>query len=181
MDEGEMLARAIALLGEPAHGLVEIYRESRPQETPSELLISIMSDVTRLRSIHLAERKLELGGTAPVLMYLFCWESPILNGMLKACHALDVPFVFDNVSHVPLTGDSPDRLELAANMSQRWATFARTGSPRFGQPEWPTYSMERRETVLFDWPERVAFDPRADERLAWREYFESIPDPIRPR
>jgi para-nitrobenzyl esterase len=96
-------------------------------------------------------------------------------------HALDVPFVFDNVSHVPLTGNSPERLELAANMSQRWATFARTGSPRLGQLEWPTYSTERRETMLFDWPERVACDPRADERLAWREYFESIPDPIRPR
>jgi para-nitrobenzyl esterase len=181
MDDAEMLARAIALLGEPAHGLVETYREARPREAPSELLISIMSDVTRMRSIHLAERKLQLGGTGPVFMFLFCWESPMLGGKLKACHALDVPFVFDNVAQVPLTGGSTERFELAADMSRRWATFARTGAPGGEQPDWPAYSVERRETMLFDCPSRVECDPRADERLAWRQYFASIPDPIRPR
>lgn len=72
----------------------------------------------RMHSITLAERKYEQGA-APVFMYLFRWETPVLNGRLKSCHALEIPFVFDNLAHGRrFTGESPKRFVLAEQMSE---------------------------------------------------------------
>ena len=68
----------------------------------------------------------------------------------------------------PMTGDSPDRYELAAMMSEAWIAFARNGDPNHpGLPEWPVFDADTRATMLFDVPSRVENDPRRDERLAW--------------
>jgi para-nitrobenzyl esterase len=166
MGEAEMVARARALLGDHAADLVAAYRRSQPDLPPAELLTAIMTGVTRVRSIDLAERKLA-SGSAPVYMYLFRWETPVLAGKLKACHALDIPFVFDNVTHIPLTGSDPRRVELATTMSSAWANFARTGWPGYDGLEWPEFSLPERPTLVFDTTPTVVSDPSRDERLAW--------------
>ena len=166
MDTDEMQERAEALLGDCAAGLVSAYRRSQPGLSPAELLMAVMTGVTRVRSIRLAERKSE-AGSSRVFMYLFCWETPVLDGRLRACHALDIPFVFDCVQHIPLTGQDPRRLELAAYMSSTWAEFARDGHPSHVGAEWPRFSLAKRETMLFDAAPVVVNDPSREERLAW--------------
>ena len=55
------------------------------------------------------------------------------TGGLGACHALEIPFVFDNV-HQPgvelLTGTGDDRAPLAKVMNAAWTAFARSGVAR---------------------------------------------------
>jgi para-nitrobenzyl esterase len=120
-----------------------------------------------LGSILLAERK-AAGGPAPVFMYLFTWEGNFLGNLLKASHAMEIPFVFDHPDIAPMTGDGPDRYELAAMMSGAWAAFARNGDPNHeGLPAWPAYDPDKRATMLFNVPSRVENDPARDERLAW--------------
>jgi para-nitrobenzyl esterase len=149
-------------------GLITTYRHTREGATPHDLLTGILSDVDRMDSIKIAERKIE-GGKAPVYMYLFAWESPALNGSLKACHALDLPFVFNNVEPtVGVIGDHPGRFELANRMSVAWTAFARGGNPNHqGIPSWPIYSTEKRATMIFDNDCRVENDPNREERKAW--------------
>jgi para-nitrobenzyl esterase len=149
-------------------GLIEVYRRTRPGATPHDLLIAINSDLMRNASIRIAERKIA-GGPAPVYMYLLNWESPALNGMLKSCHALEIPFVFNNVEPtIGLIGDSPERFTLAKAMSSAWAAFARNGDPSHtGIPHWPAYTKETRATMVFNVNSRVENDPRREERLAW--------------
>jgi para-nitrobenzyl esterase len=64
--------------------------------------------------------------------YLFTWESPAFGGMLGACHALDIPFVFGTV-HNPIvqtfSGGGEGAFDLSESMRAAWTSFARTGSP----------------------------------------------------
>jgi para-nitrobenzyl esterase len=101
-------------------------------------------------------------------MYLFTCESPFRGGILKSCHTLEMPFVFNNVEPIVLIGDSPDPFKLAAAFSGAWLAFARTGNPNHpGIPRWPTYDKVKRATMIFNTECRVENDPRAEERAAW--------------
>jgi para-nitrobenzyl esterase len=148
--------------------LITAYRSTRPGATPHDMLIAITSDAMRNGSIRIAERKMA-GGPAPVYMYLLTWESPALNGMLKSCHFLEVPLVFNNVDlPIGIIGDSPERFTLAKMMSGAWAAFARSGDPSHeGIPHWPAYTAEERATMIFNTECRVENDPRPEERKAW--------------
>lgn len=168
LTEEDLNSRLDRMLGERKEEILAVYKEYRPDDTPWDLYLGISSESTRLRSILLAERKSAAGG-APVYMYLFTWESNALGGLFKSSHAMEIPFVFDNPDIAPFTGDSPDRYELAASMSQAWISFARNGDPNFeGLPHWPAYDSENRATMLFNVPCKVENDPRQEERLVWK-------------
>ncbi|MGC9468421.1 MAG: carboxylesterase/lipase family protein [Anaerolineae bacterium] len=157
------------LVGGEARQILEIYRTTRPKSTPRELFTAITSDwALRMGSVQIAERKVGLG-QAPVYMYQFAWETPILDGRLGATHALELPFVWDNLAHArEMTGDLEASHPLATKMSEAWLALARTGDPNHdGLPPWPAYTPERRATMIFDETCRVMDDPGREERLAW--------------
>ena len=88
-------------------------------------------------------------------MYLFTWATPVMDGKLKSCHALELPFMWDAIDKPGLsmlTGDGPERQALADAMHAAWIAFARTGDPG-----WPRYDLDRRATKRFDIDDR---DPR---------------------
>jgi para-nitrobenzyl esterase len=167
LTETELRQRLSPLLGERTDHIIDVYRRSRPTATPWDLLIGITSEDRRLGCLRLVERKLA-AGSAPVFMYLFRWESDYKGYLFKACHALEIPFVFDNVDSLPLTGSRPDRYELAPIMSQSWAAFARNGDPNHpGLPKWPAYTLKDRGTMIFDMPCYLENDPARQELEAW--------------
>ena len=152
---------------EGIESLLKTYSRTRPGATPHDILIAINSDRMRVGSIRLAERKVS-GGPAPVFMYLFTWESPALNGMLKSCHTLEIPFVFNNMEPIGILGDSPERFSLAKRMSAAWVEFARKGDPNHeGIPLWQPYSPSKRSTMIFNTFCREEVDPNGEERKAW--------------
>jgi len=91
-------------------------------------------------------------GTAPVYMYLFNWQSPVLDGIFKSMHCMELPFVFDNIARCEeMTGGRKEAHVLADKMSRAWIQFARTGDPNHkGLPTWPKYTAENGSTMLFD-------------------------------
>ena len=111
-------------------------------------------------AINLAECQLK--SSTPVWMYQFHWETPILNGLLKSCHALEIPFVWNTLHHSgteKLTGTSSDRQKLADHMHRAWIAFARNGNPNTeGVPHWPQYEWTNRSTMVFDNESRVTSD-----------------------
>ena len=166
--EDDLNQRLDRLLGDRKDKILAVYKKHRPDATPWDLYIGITGENMRLWSITLAEAKAAAGG-APVYMYLFTWESPYMGGMFKACHALEIPFVFNNPDIAPFTGKGDDRYDLAHSMSQTWINFARTGNPNVdGMPQWPAYDRESRATMIFDVPCRIENDPRKEEREAWQ-------------
>ena len=97
-------------------------------------------------------------------VYEFAWGSPLFDGRLGACHALEVAFVFDTVDEPgggPLLGPNPPR-DLAKVMHAAWVAFARTGDPG-----WAPYRPGDRATMCFDEASSVVTDPRSARRTAW--------------
>ncbi len=171
LDEAGLLARVQDFVGESANTLIAAYRRVDPQGSPRDILLAIASDrMMRMNSIKLAERK-HAQGAAPVFMYLFTWETPALDGQLKSCHALEIPFVFDNIARSGgFIGDAPECAAIAENMSEAWMAFARDGVPAYrGLPTWPAYTPEKRATMIFDTECRVENDPGSGVRQTWSE------------
>jgi para-nitrobenzyl esterase len=109
-------------------------------------------------------------------MYLFTYQSDFLGYLFKAGHGLEIPFVFDHVDDVPLTGSRPDRYELATSMSEAWSAFARKGDPNHpGIPKWAPYTAKNRQTMLFDVPCRTEVDPYREELQAWEGFEVNLP------
>jgi para-nitrobenzyl esterase len=81
----------------------------------------------------------------------------------------EIPFVFDNIwAADAMTHGLPEAKALAAKVSSAWIAFARTGIPAAkGLPEWPTYSADRRSTMILDNDPRVENDPSHELRLFW--------------
>lgn len=169
LDEAGLRARVQAFAGPSTEVLLAAYRAAQPQASPAEIFTSIAGDrMMRVNSITQAERK-HAQGTAPVFMYLFTWETPVLDGRLKSCHALEIPFVFDNLSRATrFTGDGPECQAISDQMSEAWLAFARDGVPGAA---WPAYTPEERATMIFDRECRVENDPASGKRRAWSGVF----------
>jgi para-nitrobenzyl esterase len=157
-------------VGERAAEIVAIYRKARPRLRADEIAIAIISDQgIRAPSLLMADRKVAQHA-APVFVYLFAWETPVLGGRLRSCHTLEIPFVFGNLKSAALTGSDPARLELGEKMGRAWIAFARNGDPSHdGLPVWPAYSSGMRSTMIFDAVCRLDIDPYGVERRVWEE------------
>lgn len=120
-------------------------------------------------AIKVAEQQVTLG--APIWMYRFDWESPVFNGGLKSCHALEIPFVWNHLNKpglANLTGDSPDRQKIADLMHAAWIVFAHHGNPNTQPlPNWPAYDLENRSTMIFNTETRIEHDPASEKRMKW--------------
>ncbi len=153
------------LYGEKAGPILEAYRTAFPAAKPVEILA--YAQVPRTGAVRQAERK-AAQRAAPVYMYWFGWNTPVLDGRPRSFHASDLAFVFDNTDRcAPMTGGTIEARALAAKMSDAWVAFARTGNPNHpGLPAWPQFDAERGALMLFDNMPMVLDDPdRAARRL----------------
>ncbi|GAA0583522.1 carboxylesterase family protein [Paractinoplanes ferrugineus] len=152
-----------------APGGARSYPESFPDAGPELLDELVQSDwLFRMPSLHLAEARVAGGGRA--FLYELTWPAPGLGGALGACHGLDVPLVFGNLTSgqtAVLLGDRPgdDAIELSAQMRAAWIAFATDGDPG-----WPAYSAEQRLTRIFDIPGSVTAYPEELSRLIWQSH-----------
>ena len=145
--------------------LVEAYRKAREGKSgtsPQELFCAIETDrVFRIPAVRLADAQVARGER--VYAYLVTWESPLLGGILGACHAIDLPFVFGTVEHAELfAGSGPDAKALEGRTMDAWLAFARDGNPG-----WEPYDSERRATMFLGRECEVVTAPFEDERRAW--------------
>jgi para-nitrobenzyl esterase len=152
-----------------AASLLRTYRDHRVGASTQDIWIAMSTDgLFRIPSIRLVEAHLAHG---PAWMYLFTWASPAFGGVLKSTHALEIPFVFDNLDQpgVPLfTGDGAERQGIADRMHAAWLAFVGTGSPQHADtPAWPQYDLDRRPTMQIDAEWQLLDDPMGDERKFW--------------
>lgn len=170
LTEAEMTARVEAIAGPHTGRVIDLYKRLHPDLNPAERLIAITTDCNfRIRSLVLAQRRAALNA-APVWMYSFEWETPVLGGRLGAPHAMDVPFVFNTLDLTNATGGSQEAQALSDTMSAVWAGFARNGRPDHPAiPEWPAYDTKRRATMMFHTACRVQNDPRGEARALWQD------------
>ena len=161
---GQRLNAAIADYGLPVDETLATYRAARPDATPGELLAAIITDwYFRIPAIRLAEAHTRQRAGA-TYMYEFAWNPPTFDGRLGACHALDLPFVFDNLDKEgfeELAGPTPPQ-QVADAMHGAWVAFATDGNPG-----WAQFELARRATMRFDTTSEVVENPHTAERMLW--------------
>ncbi|MEM7080378.1 MAG: carboxylesterase family protein [Pseudomonadota bacterium] len=145
-----------------AERLVEVYQKTRATDDPETLAIAMTTDhMFRIPAIRLAEAR--LGHTDQTWLYQFDWASRVEK--LKATHALEIPFAFDNL-HQPGVdafigpGDKPQH--VAEAMHTAWIDFI-----NMGDPGWATYETDARTTMMFADASAAVRDPAPVERQAW--------------
>ncbi len=135
--------------GEETDAFLAAFAKAYPDYQPKDL---IDTDFTfRPGTIAQANVKHAQKG-ADVYMYMFAWESPIMDGILRSTHCMEIPFVFNNaVVHASMTGGGAEAQALADKMSGAWISFAKTGNPNApGLPQWPAYTPENGALMYFD-------------------------------
>jgi para-nitrobenzyl esterase len=144
--------------------LLDEYQRLFPGKDDIDLYCEIQSDwVFHVPSRRLADAQ---AAQAPVYVYSFDWPTPVMEGLLGSCHALEIPFVFDQLARMPdLVGGDPPQF-LADTMHRAWLSFMRDGT--VGAP-WPRYDADDRrilrlgavvEPVVDDFPKRSELWPR---------------------
>jgi para-nitrobenzyl esterase len=71
-----------------------------------------------------------------------------MNGILGACHALEIGFVFGTLDD-NFTGSGEEARTLSRKMQEAWASFARHGDPSCESiGNWKLYDGRRKTMVL---------------------------------
>jgi para-nitrobenzyl esterase len=168
LSEQQLRDRVIAVAGAEADAVIAAYRTALPQASPADRLIAGLTGSNFwIRTVLLAERYAARPG-APVFMYSLDWQSPVHGGRMKAHHAMDLPFVFDNPDVPDTTRGAPGARELAARIADIWIAFARHGNPNNPAiPVWPAYTTTERATMAFNDECRVVRDPDREARELW--------------
>ena len=169
LDDAAVRQRMHKAFGDAGERVFESYRARRSGMAPPELWTRLATDgVFRIPAIRLLEAQLQ---HAPVWSYFFTFASPVFGGILRSTHALEIPFVFDNLNRggaEMLTGSGAERQGIADAMHRAWIAFARHGDPNHaGLPGWPRYDLERRATMRFDTDCMLLDDPGREDRLAY--------------
>ncbi len=173
LDEAGLLKRAAGLVGEAdAAKVVAMYRAAAPGDAPMFLWSSIATDAGFTGTTYVqADRKSEQ--PAPVYVYRVDWRSPVLDGVIRSMHAVDLPFVWDNLDvSESLVGKGPRQEAMARAMSRAFAAFARSGDPNTARvgPTWPRYTEAARAVMIFDDQQKVVTEPDRDKRAYWAAF-----------
>jgi len=136
---------------------------------PEELYDVVRSDwLFRMPSLRLAEAQHAAGGVAH--LYELTWEAPGMGGILGACHGLDVPLVFGNLTvgrTALLVGEpGPEATAVSRQMREAWTGFAASGDPG-----WPRFDPrpDSPTTRLFDVEPAVTAYPEVVSRAIWTD------------
>jgi para-nitrobenzyl esterase len=118
--------------------------------------------------LHLAAAHAAGGGRAH--LYELAYRAPASDGILGACHALDVPLVFGTLRAAPdVFGDSPpqEAAEVSSRMRAAWRSMATDGDPGL-----LPFDEDQRLTGVFDVAPTLQAQqyPEERSRALWSEH-----------
>ncbi len=151
--------------GAGAYGLgpegLAVYRANRPGASPGDVLAAVVTDwFYGIPALRIAEAR--AAGTTWV--YRFDHPDRADNHGFGACHATEIPFVFDTITRDelhPLIGDTPSQA-VADTMHRAWVSFITDGDPG-----WAPYTSRTRTAALLSDKVDEVDDPSGDERAVW--------------
>ena len=145
--------------------VLQKYRAVYPQMTDEQMRIrAATAEEYWVPSTRVADAFVNGGGTA--WMYRLDYAESI--GPLRgyAHHSLELHLVWDRPS--AQVENSAAEVELAREMDHAWIAFLRGAAPASaGLPEWPEYTSNARDTMVFDIESRVEKSPQNAELRLW--------------
>lgn len=135
--------------GNRAAAIAAEWMKAYPRDPLSRALF--FADTNRSGSVTAADFKTK-SGPAPVYVYLYKWNPPVLDGIAGAWHVADVHMALYNADRVPQSfGGGEAARSMSYDVARSFVNFARTGNPgHSGLPNWPAYTSANGATLLFD-------------------------------
>lgn len=133
-------------LGEKADELIPLFRAAYPEKSLVDLAALDNSrrwgtlDYLKYRAVY---------PQAPIYTYVFSFDFPINDGT-AAWHCAEIPFAFHNTDKVALCNVPGVTEKVEDAVFGAWVNFARTGDP---SPEglcWKPFTLEEKNTMVFD-------------------------------
>ena len=140
---GKFLATFAVNRAEPkAKEILKAYGINERNKRPGDAFTEALTDLV----FRLPARRFAQAHRGRTHVYEFAWRSTAYNNELGACHALELPFVFDTLATASgqrgLAGANPPQ-EVATRINKIWADFAKTG-----ELPWPAYDEQRLACTL---------------------------------
>jgi len=140
----------------------DAYQALRPGESAKDLMSAVSTDTGfRQPAQRLCENR--VSSSTPTWMYWFTWPTPAFGGAVGCCHALDIPFAFDNLDAegvLMMTGDGAERAGIADRFASEIVAFA-----THSHPSWSQFNVDDRPTLVIDANTHLAQDPEPEIRL----------------
>lgn len=142
------------------------YRAAHPHLGTADLFTEMWSDWLFRLPTSDAARAHAATGAGRTYRYEFAWPSPALGGALRACHSLELPFVFGNLDGpggrtLVVDVTAPGVRALSAEIRAAWLDFARTG-----RPGWAADDPVARTTKVWDGAANPAVHASAEPVLS---------------
>lgn len=140
---GKFLAHFAVKRAEPkAKEILKAYGIDDRAKRPGDAFTEALTDLV----FRLPARRFARAHRGRTHVYEFGWRSAAYDNQLGACHAIELPFVFDTLATVSgskgLAGGSPPQ-ELATKLNKIWADFAKSG-----ELPWPAYDDQHFACTL---------------------------------
>jgi para-nitrobenzyl esterase len=160
------VARFLRVDSDETDHILKAYRAADPQASPSDLLAAVTTDYMYIRNTRRLALLKSMAPGAPSYVYVFTWRTPVMDGVLRSPHAVEVPFIFGTTAiAASMVGSGPDLLALTALMIATWSAFAHEGNPNNRTlPHWPRYDTRHRSTMTLNLSSTVERDPGAQAR-----------------
>ncbi len=155
-----------------AEALIATYRTARPTAPVWQIFDAIETDrLFRMPALGLLDAH-RRGGAHASWLYRFDRPSPAARGLLGACHAIELPYVFGSLDAPGMdrfAGAGPDAAQLSETVMDAWITFARAGVPQAAQlPAWPAWNEAAQPSMRLSEEFALIDDPDPTERRAWQ-------------
>jgi para-nitrobenzyl esterase len=157
--------------GQATNKAVEAYRAFLADQDKPALPVDVATAITTDRVFRMPAIKLleaQKNHTSSVYSYLFDWQSPLMNGAMGACHAVELGHVFGTYNKGGAEGffgegEAADKLSSITRMA--WLNFAKTGNP--GIEGWQAYDTATRSTMVLGDSSSVKSAPFDETRSLW--------------
>jgi para-nitrobenzyl esterase len=149
--------------------ILNTYNKTYPNATPVQIQSRIRTDTnTRKRATTMVERK-SMQKRGGAYLYVMEWPSPAYEGRFGAVHGVDLGLVLGNPRNL-IAGNTLEARKMADVVGSTIVAFGKTGNPNCDKiPNWPSYNVESRATMIFDTECRVESDPTKELRLLWEK------------
>ncbi|MBR1842059.1 MAG: carboxylesterase/lipase family protein [Oscillospiraceae bacterium] len=118
--------------------------------------------IFRLPAIRQAEGHAANGGR----VYMYYWTKPSSIPFRRACHAVELAYVFGNLGETIYTGEGVDE-SLSETAMAAWVQFAKTGDPGTPALSWEPYSIAaHRPTMVLSSSPHTEREPLEEQRRA---------------
>lgn len=149
---GIKIEHLMAMPEENVDTFIQVFRKNCGDTKPPWQIFTQMVSMSHFlgRGAYQFAVEKERQSGAPVWLYSVGYDTaqPLLRGLRCAWHTAELPLSCRAVYYT-------EQEELSRLIAHSFAAFARTGSPSDEKLEWPAFTAEKKETMIFDQESRI--------------------------